>query len=198
MIRTEVIRYEDAAERRTLSGWACKKCGRLWPDDRGGDPEHLARWCCATELPCVCGGRNRNKGYTCCAACREKHETEQWYGLPEHEWDGETPLCDWKGDTYFFSTDAVADWLDDEPGEPGRKPEDVRLVLCEQSQPRPFEMVAFLSDDLGEEGGDALPSTVEIDALVNQWIADNLTPLWYGTNKRVSAASLKLHTERQR
>lgn len=189
MTTKEVIRYEDAAERRTVEGWVCKKCGRLY-EERFHDAEHMARWCCATELPCDCGGRNDCKSYTCCQACRDKHDDERFAAMEEVDWDGETPVCTWGSDKFFFDAESITDWIDDDEE---RSLEKLQLVLCKKHKPREFEVGEFLCDDLGEEGSDALGPTVEIDAIVNKWIAENAPTMWDPTNKRISLASLKAH-----
>ena len=67
------LRYEDAAHKVIRVGWACKRCDRFH-----GDNEHLARWCCASDLPCrECGGRNTNKAYTCCQACKRAKDARR-------------------------------------------------------------------------------------------------------------------------
>ena len=44
--------YEESAEVVTVTGWSCKTCKRWWADD-----EHMARWCCASDMACDCGKR---------------------------------------------------------------------------------------------------------------------------------------------
>lgn len=66
-----VIRYEDAAEQRTVTGWACKQCGRFWNQD-----EHMARYCCCTEGPCEECGARRDRHNRLCEDCRKKKDAE--------------------------------------------------------------------------------------------------------------------------
>ena len=92
----EPIRYEDAAERRTVEGWVCKACRRWW-----GEDEHMARWCCSTDQPCACGNR-RTKHYTVCDSCREKAELERWLKKERRPYDGG-----------FLYSDALSRYFDD-------------------------------------------------------------------------------------
>lgn len=176
------VRYEDAAELRTgISGWCCKACGRFW-----GADEHMARYCCATNMPCECGARIEPRHWTHCEACREKRRDEVWAGLSRVEWDGEMPLCVFDDDKFFFSLDDLESYIDDL--DDGTAASDLRLVLCEPENGRYFEMSEFLSDDLPD--GDDGPDTKEIDATVNAWIKAHAPFSWRATNKAISAESL--------
>lgn len=178
----EHIRYEDAAEPKTMTGWACKKCNRFYSQH----DEHSARWCCSTDQPCACGGR-KSKTYTCCDACRQKLNAERFTKLPRAEWDGDTPVAVWDGDQYFFSPVAVAEYCEKHE----LKLENVRLVLCEKDKSkRLFEMNEFMSDELAE---DYTLDADEIDKAVNDWIEANVPALWHPTDTAVSLESLRLH-----
>jgi hypothetical protein len=180
-----VIRYEDAAEYRTgLEGWVCRTCRRYW-----GAEEHIARRCCATELPCPeCGGRNPEKGYTVCRDCRRKHDDARWAALERVEWDGATPLCRWDGDRYY-----VAELVNETLADGGRV-EDLRLVLCEPDEPRCLEMAEFQQDHLPADF-DAGGEFDEIDKLVNDWIEAHMPRVWLPTNRAIAAESLKAYAE---
>ena len=66
------IRSEDSAEyRKDIVGWICTVCKRYWGTDK-----HMAEYCCATSMPCECGGR-KHPGYTCCDRCIAKHNAER-------------------------------------------------------------------------------------------------------------------------
>lgn len=74
LLEGKIMRYEDAAEEVTvtLSGWKCKTCGNFFQKNKQiQDPEHNARYCCASDFPCECGGRYE-KPYSFCMECREK------------------------------------------------------------------------------------------------------------------------------
>lgn len=124
------IRYEDAAERMTVTGFACKTCRRWW-----GEDEHMARWCCATDLPCECGGRKR-KSYTVCEACREKAAAERFAAKPRQQWDGKTPLYSETLQRYFFD-DGYS--LREAIEEAGGDPDALRLFICRPRYAHPLE-----------------------------------------------------------
>jgi hypothetical protein len=98
------ILAEDNADRCTVEGWVCKTCGRFW-----GDDERMARYCCATDFPCACGGRH-GKGYTCCDDCRAKLDEERHQERLEKATEVEYTGPFFVGDDLFFSVD---DYLED-------------------------------------------------------------------------------------
>lgn len=175
------IRYEDAAEQRTVTGWTCKTCHRFW-----GTDEHMSRYCCATELPCECGNRT-DKFHIRCESCRKQREDERWAkALAEAApWDGETPLYSTAIDRYFFDADAIEDYLEDRDDAP-LTAEDLRLVLCEPTRPPQFAMEDFLCDNLPDDdhGGHNLDFR-EIDKVVNDWIAAHMPIAWESTGNAV-------------
>lgn len=185
------IPYEEAAHVVTATGWACKTCSRFFGTDQytpadGHGAEHMARWCCASSMPCKCGGRIEG-GYTICEACRNKQREADWLAKPEIEWDGEFPLAVWDDDRYFFDADALYEYVDDII-EDGGNPLGLKLTTCKRADVRQFEMNDFLCDDLPE---DETLDCEEIDKTVNDWIAANQPRLFYPTGERISQASLR-------
>lgn len=177
--------YEEAAEVVTgLSGWACKVCRRYWAED-----EHMARWCCAGTLPCKsdgCANRVKKNAYVYCEPCLEKRRLERWLALPEVPWDGKTPLAVDDDDLYFFSEDDLREYLE----ENGLKPEDLRLVLCEE-EPKPrFDMSDLVGDYL-PEGLDMEGDPSRLEAHVNAWIEKNVPQVWNHGKARPTSASLR-------
>lgn len=185
--------YEEAAKETTVTGWACITCGRFYGNDGGA--ERAARWCHATDLPCErCGGRNLNKSYTCCASCLIEKDAERWNAMPEAEWDGKVALNVWGDDKYFFYAAEILDYLEDaerDDGEP-LKLEDLRLVLCEQVEPRRFEFADFFCDDLAECHADEDYS--KIDDIVNAILRKDFPITWQPTQTRASLRSLMKET----
>jgi hypothetical protein len=181
------IRYEDNAERRAgPEGWCCKTCRRYW-----GEDEHMARWCCATDLPCDiegCDGRARKHGFTTCVTCRRKRVDERWAAAEKVAWDGVTPLCEWDGDRYFFDDGAVTDYVADRLAD-GVAIEDIRLALCERDTPRSFSMADFQEDHLDHEW-DHDDDFDGIDHLVNDWIDKHFPKLWVPSGPAIDPASL--------
>lgn len=180
----EVIRWEDAAVEVTATGWACKKCGRWYGDGESG--ERAARYCCHNDGPCQTPGcSNRaNRRYTICRSCQEVNASERWAAMPRVAWDGETPICMFEDDRYFFHEDDLADWMDNNE----IAPEQIRLVLCEPDNGPVFDMADYLEEHLLEEyelDADA------INATVNEWIRSNAPFCWLPTNKAISVESIR-------
>jgi len=175
--------YEESAERLTgIVGWVCKTCRRYF-----GDDEHLARFCCAKDLPCDtdgCKGR-KDRGYTMCDSCRGTMDLKRWLALPEVPWDGKLPLCLDDDDKYFFSEDDLLEYL----AEHDLKAEDIRLVICEKRRPPMFDMYEFLEDYLAE-GQESEADWDKISDRVNAWIKKNVPDVWEPAKARPTVDSL--------
>ena len=163
------VRYEHAAILvHHLSGWMCRTCGRYF-----GDQESMARWCCGHfDMPCStkgCPGRAGSSPYTTCKPCHERLRDEKWAALPKIDWDGESPLCEWDGDRFYWTGDEVEEAVVEHIAS-GLPIERFRLVVAERAKPSMFEMADFLSDDLPSEFDDHRDFD-DIDRVVNDWIA---------------------------
>lgn len=178
------IHYKDAAEVVTVTGWACKTCGRYW-----GRDEHMARYCCATSMLCECGQRH-DKGWTKCRACRDKVDFDRWFAKPAIEWDGEFPVATWDSDHYFFDEDSLLEHIYDHFGE-DMDTEDwsgIRLTTCRPTVTPSFDMNEFLCDNLPE---DSELDADEINKTVNDWIAAQGVISWEPTGQRLDTESVK-------
>lgn len=169
------IRYEDAASRVTATGWACNTCHRWYGDAEGA--EHLARWCCATDLPCECGGRLR-KPWSACESCREQRSAERWAKLPREEWDGTTPLYSEELQRFLWDEDEVWEAIE----EAGGDTEALRLCLCRPQPPRELDL-DYWEDDLPEDGDyldlpDELREAVDV---LNEVIKRQSVLSWWAT-----------------
>jgi len=170
--------YEEAAEQRTVTGWACKTCSLFY-----GDKEDLARWCCAKDMPCPCGKRC-SKGRTCCDECRQKHDDERYQKLSEADWDGESPLVLFMDDRYFFDIEDIIQYMDDHDIPDASH---LQFELCERAKPRHFDAEEFCSDDMYED--QELDGAEEINATVNAWLAKQKFG-WFGRGVKPTRASL--------
>lgn len=191
----KTLLYESAAEPCMVPGWRCKTCKAMY------HIEDAARVCCAVDAPCHkgCGERVTVQGrYMACPACCRKSEDERWAKLKKADWDGETPLCVYGDDRYFFDVEALANWVDEanydrkEEGLPPLHVEDLRLQLCEVAKPRVFEANDFWSDDLPED--EDLDSD-EIDTIVNEWAEANIRTMYYPSGNGVTTESLREHLQ---
>lgn len=181
------IKYEDAAEITTVTGWACKSCHRFY--GQGSQAMHIARWCCCDERPCQapgCTGR-AEKHYTICPRCIAKKDLARYLAKPRFEWDGKTPLCS-DSNHYFFDADELASWLDDlEPDELGS----VRLEGCKPARKPRFDMLDLLEGYL-PDGEDI--DTAPIAAIVDQWIEVNVPTIWESNGQVPTPESIERHT----
>lgn len=184
-LRRENIRYEDNANEITATGWACKTCGRWYGnEDRA---EHMARWCCCTDMPCECGGRTE-KGYTKCKTCRDKIDMECYYGKPEKPWDGITPLTCHKDDRWFWNLNDLLDYLETDAPTP-KEIEELRLVICVPNNPGHFDLCDWLCDFLPEDD-DPPGDWKAVEKAVNDYI-DSMKPFsWTAGKYRPSIASI--------
>lgn len=200
MIETKhQLKWEDAAKRVTpREGWACVKCGRWFGDDP--DAERAARYCCATDAPCECGGR-RSKHYTVCDACREKLRVAKWASLPEVEWDGETPLVVHQSDTWLFDVDDLADYLLEwELGDACPENCDdenhirlacakIQLCVCVPMEKRTFDLSEFVYDQYHDHDAELDDAGCAAEKAVNDWLATYRT-MWSQGAERPSERSL--------
>lgn len=179
MQTSEEIIYEEAAEIQQVEGWSCKHCSRFY-----GVNEHLARRCCATNLPCECGGRIKDKTYVCCGECRTKKDLERWErAYKKAEPFNEETSFPIYSDTYskFFYTpeelidwiketqDSNSDWAPDEIAEFVVKPIDdfiieSRFRHCRPNRPPHLCLSELVEGYLPDDDGERLAETLDSDA----------------------------------
>lgn len=88
--------------------------------------ESSARYAGCTHRPCQYCSAPSEKSWTACVACRAKRDHERFKALPCRPWDGESPVCLWGDDRYFWSIDEFEDWIEDEDIDRSK----VMLVHC--------------------------------------------------------------------
>ncbi len=183
MDKNPKLPYEESAEYLTnIKGWVCKVCKRYF-----GENEHLARFCCATDMPCDCGNR-KEKHYSMCSSCRNKLADEKYLNREAKVWDGVKMIYSEATDKYFFDVDSILEYLYDcEEYEEYEECEnftkliqkqaiDLKLVICEPVKKPYFDMQEFLEDALPE---DYDLDCDDINRIVNKWIEDQGTLAWY-------------------
>ena len=162
---------EAATYRTDIKGWVSSD-GRFY----GGD-ERTARWGGCTHQICKCG-KLHDKHRTICDSCYAKQRTEKYYALPVEKWDGETPLCLWDDDRFFFDEGSLLDWLADQ--EEGTE---VQLVKCKPGRLHYVDEDIWC-DDLPEDG--ELPEEVASKlAELNEAIKRAEPVCWWPTNIRI-------------
>lgn len=159
-----------------VTGYECWKCGKC---DKHWDNEHMANFCCHTHAICEgCGAKvDASEHRISCKLCRDKAEVEAWENMEIVEWDGETPLCDWGTNRYFFDEESVEEYVaeSDYP----------MLVVCEPNKGRHFELEEWLCDELAEDAEPCEPvEVVHAVEVINRWLTST-TFSWLPGNKRV-------------
>lgn len=170
----EPLRWEDAAEKRTVEGWACRLCGRFY-----GDSETSARICCYDDAPCdECGTARRGRYESRCASCAQKFEHDRYAKMEQAEWDGKSPLSN--GDDYFFDEDAVIEHAINVEC----KPSELCLTHCVEHNPY-FDFAAIVEDCIPEDH-DVPCTRDEIEAVekaVNDLLRKYDPWCWYPNSK---------------
>ncbi|WP_114110648.1 hypothetical protein [Thalassospira xiamenensis] len=175
----------EAAQLKQVTGWVSAN-GHFY-----GDNEHLARWAGCTHILCnECGQHEHSKSWTCCDACRAKHEIARYEDKPFKAWEGE-PLFSHSHDRYFFDGDELLEFSLEHAVLPG----EMRLSICE---PDTLQMVDFdeiWTDRLPEDMhlGDMAPELAEALAKVNDAIQHTKPVLGWNPGRfrtNVTAAEL--------
>jgi len=175
------------AKKVNVDGWACAHCGLFYGNTE--DSEMHARYCCTRVSEChTCGGLSQpHRAY--CDACELDHVHEAFQQLEEVDWDGQTPLCIFRGDEYFFDPEGLELFLD------GHciPIDDLRLVICKPQELPVFEMNEYLEDytPLEDDFFELPKGWQEAEKAVNDYLKKCGHFCWYGGNKRVSTKSLK-------
>jgi len=153
---------EAAQWKEGLSGWV-DRTGFYW-----GNDERAARYSGSTHHLCECGETvSKNKIF--CKKCSAKKDIEKYNAMPKMEWDRETPLYSDQLDKYFFDSDDLDDYEQEEG--------DLRLIICKPEY-LPFIDSDFGCDELAEDG--ELPDAV-ITAIeeFNEVIKETGPVAWY-------------------
>jgi hypothetical protein len=167
----------EAAQFKPVEGWV---------DSHGfffGNDERTARYSGSTHTKCPdCGEVYATRSW--CGPCRRKRDQEKFLSFPIEKWDGETPLCLYNTDTFFFG-ESVLDYIADQP-------EDAPIHLC-KCKPGYLSIIDRdnWADDLPEDG--ELPDAVQValDAL-NKAIAEAGPSCWWEDEIAIDVEELRL------
>ena len=186
------LRFEDANPRLvTVEGYACHGCGRVHAG------EDRARLCCATSLPCECGGR-KPKHYTMCDNCRWRQEQEKWLALEFAAWDGAFPVGEYHDDVFHWDEESLAIAIEHRNNSEDLTYEMVvdfcdahRVCMCAREPLPTFEIENFLCDYISDECDMTREQAERIDAAVNAILAaEKLPESWTHAKKRIDPRSI--------
>ena len=185
----KIVMYDspEAATRVDMPGWK-SRLGHFYPGVHASS-EHGARWSGCTHQRCDCGNIFEH-GRIRCDFCQAKIDSEKYYALPMVEWDEITPVCEDRGDKYFFDKDSLMDemfWTLDEAEKRGEEPV-MHLVLCE---PRYLHQLdgSEWEDDLADEGELSDDVGAAIDAL-NAVLKAEGPSCWFPGKQRIDVDAL--------
>lgn len=169
-------------EERKLKGWWTIAQGGTGKPVFWGKDEHMARWDGCTHMLCKeCGENIHSKSWTCCKVCRSKHADEKYNKYEKQKWDGESPICIFEGDTYFF--DGIEE-LDVYCDDLGIKKEDLQLLHCVPVELPTYDVMDMLEGCLCDEHTiNDIPSDI-VDAVdfLNSILAESKPLSWVPTN----------------
>jgi hypothetical protein len=172
---------EAATWKEGIAGWVSSD-GHFY----GKDGEHMARWAGSTHQLCeTCGEQYETRSW--CRPCHAKKRNEKFLSFPVEKWDGETPLCLFDSDTYFFNED-ILDFLADEP--------DTELQICKCS-PIHLHLLDddIWCDELPEDGEVPEEVSKALDAL-NEAIKKAGPVAWTETNVAIDLDDLRSRVNR--
>jgi len=183
-IQNEVkdVMYEDAPVeyRKNIEGWISPD-GRFF--GKGETGEHQARWYTCTHMKCACGSK-MSKSYTKCTTCRSHASSARYIALPFQEWDGKTPLCIWGNDDFFWDSDDLWQYCEDNEV----KSEDLELVLAHKGSISEVD-IDSLNDEYCTEDeslSDFHPEIAEKVEELNALIRKTEPKIWYGSRIRTT------------
>jgi len=176
----EVVMFEseDAAQLKTVTGWVSRD-GRFY-----GDDERIARYAGCTHRKCGSCESTVEKYRIYCDACTSKRTIEKYLTLESKPWDGETPLCTYDDDRYFFDWESVEEYCEDNE----IKLEDLMLVICDPVKPSLLDANEMFCDELAEDGECPEEVANAIEA-VNEAIRKASPFSWYPGKFRAIFAS---------
>jgi len=183
-IKDKQVRFYDdpnLVEYRTnLEGWT-------GPDmlyyGKGEEGEARARYANSTHKKCNCGNVYPKNGY--CSDCYEKKSRENFLKLEEVEWDGESVICEWNGDLFFYDIADVYEYCDDND----IKIEDFNIVLCEKRVDISDVNIDELNEEYCDQDGNGVsyyhPEIAKKIEELNELIKNAEPKLWFPTKKRI-------------
>jgi hypothetical protein len=173
MVEEKIILSENA---ETL---LIEKNVTVWvtPDNRHFLSKESAINNTITHKKCECG--NLMKRYQMkCDSCSFVSTRDKYNKLRHMDWDGETPLCLFDDDVFFFSEDEIYDYIENldynADDEDKTKVEDLMLVICTPNHAPEIDYLELCED--------ILPDTDHPERLLSKELSDKLAEV----NKLIS------------
>ena len=125
-----------------------------------------------THFKCTnCGNIVERNSY--CKDCSQAKHNEKYNKLPYQEWDGECCVCIYEDDKYFWDSDQIEEYCDDND----IKFDDLQLVICEPSEYR--ELSSDFFEEIMPEDMDELPKKIQDKINEFNEFMKSLPPLSY-------------------
>jgi len=105
-----------------------------------------------------------------CEDCMQKDKAQRYNKLPFQEWDGETALCIFGTDEYFFNEDDIKNYCDENSIEST----DLMLVLCGRERIPEFNIDHHLTGFWDFDSESNIPNEDVINEKVNEVIREYL------------------------
>ena len=173
---------DEAAKQITVTGWVSRD-GRFY-----GDDERLARYAGCTHRKCEECDNTVTRDRIICDSCVTKKRDAKFAALEPKEWDGETPLCTYWGDNYFFDWESVEEFCEDHE----TTVDALQLVICRPVKPHLLDANDLFTDYLPDDG-DCPDEVAEVVEALNEAIKKAAPFSWYPSEYR---ATFKAEVER--
>jgi len=141
----------------------------------------------ATHDDCKSCGVEFEKQYSSsryCSECEFKVSREKYLALPYIEWDGIVPVCIPNSDQYFFDSDEIEDYINEQKDCDPDSPDYINLLICEPVPLRTLDY-EYWSDEMHEDWEPSKELEEAVKAL-NIVIKSQPTQSWLPSNIRTS------------
>lgn len=145
-----------------------------------------------THDNCITCGEEFKKPFTYCTRCQScvnKHNNQIFNNYELVEWNGETPLCVFDDDTYFFSSDDIIQYCEDHECLPSQ----LQLVTCTTSNLSEIDFDHWM-DEVDEDWEPSPQLVMKLNEL-NEFLSKESSNTWFASNKRVDVSPLDVEKE---
>lgn len=181
---TKIILFDDpdiVQHRTDLKGWTGADGLYHGTGELG---ERRARYANSTHKKCDCG-EVMEKNWMKCSKCREVSAKEDFEKIEQIEWDGESAMCLYQGDEFFFDMESVHEYC--EYSDVDIK--DIQLMHCEKQVDLAEVNIDELNEEYMTEDGEGVshyhPEIAAKAEELNELIRNAEPKLWFQVNKRI-------------